>query len=224
MDTLAYAGNEAARRYINKEIDATQAAEWLERYALMPRARAQQRVRFFDQYPQLRHQLQPREGHGREASTAKRATTPRGAGRNLESCCRHGCRPASGRSRRAQEPAGCRQRSLRGFLERGAPPVSLAVCVSGHVDQPITGWRARSCGCLEDTPTCDGSKGRCSATFGNMRAGRPRIPIPCGTGSRSGSIAACRRGCSTGRIHRSSPSTSPRKIRWSSTAMAWSGA
>ena len=50
VDKLAYAGNEAARRYINKEIDATQAAEWLERYALMPRARAQQRVRFFDQY------------------------------------------------------------------------------------------------------------------------------------------------------------------------------
>ncbi len=50
VDTLAYAGNEAARRYINKEIDATQAADWLERYALMPRARAQQRVRFFDQY------------------------------------------------------------------------------------------------------------------------------------------------------------------------------
>jgi hypothetical protein len=50
VDKLAYAGNEAARRYINKEIDATQAADWLERYALMPRARAQQRVRFFDQY------------------------------------------------------------------------------------------------------------------------------------------------------------------------------
>ena len=50
VDKLAYAGNEAARRYINKEIDAAQAAAWLEKYALMPRARAQQRVRFFDQY------------------------------------------------------------------------------------------------------------------------------------------------------------------------------
>ena len=50
VDKLAYAGNEAARRYLNKEIDAAQAAAWLERYALMPRARAQQRVRFFDQY------------------------------------------------------------------------------------------------------------------------------------------------------------------------------
>ena len=50
VDKLAYAGNEAARRYINKEIDAAQAVAWLEKYALMPRARAQQRVRFFDQY------------------------------------------------------------------------------------------------------------------------------------------------------------------------------
>ena len=50
VEKLAYAGNEAARRYINNEIDAAQASAWLEKYALMPRARAQQRVRFFDQY------------------------------------------------------------------------------------------------------------------------------------------------------------------------------
>jgi len=50
VEKLAFAVNEAARRYINKEIDAAQAAAWLEQYALMPRARAQQRVRFFDQY------------------------------------------------------------------------------------------------------------------------------------------------------------------------------
>ena len=50
VEKLSYAGNEAARRYINKEIDAAQTAAWLEKYALMPRARAEQRVRFFDQY------------------------------------------------------------------------------------------------------------------------------------------------------------------------------
>ena len=50
VDQLSYAGNEAARRYINGEIDAAQAAAWLERYALMPHDRATQRVRFFDQY------------------------------------------------------------------------------------------------------------------------------------------------------------------------------
>jgi hypothetical protein len=45
-----YAGNEAARRYLNGEIDAKQAAEWLTKYALMAPARAQQRVKFIDQY------------------------------------------------------------------------------------------------------------------------------------------------------------------------------
>ena len=50
VDQLAYAGNEAARRYLNGEIDRAAAAAWLERYALMPKERAEQRVRFFDQY------------------------------------------------------------------------------------------------------------------------------------------------------------------------------
>ncbi|HJR60041.1 MAG TPA: hypothetical protein VJ813_11600 [Vicinamibacterales bacterium] len=50
VEQLAYAGNEAARRYLNGEIDAAQAARWLEKYALMPNDRAAQRVRFFDQY------------------------------------------------------------------------------------------------------------------------------------------------------------------------------
>ena len=47
---LSYAGNEAARRYLNGEIDGATAANWLQRYALMPPAVAQQRVRFFDKY------------------------------------------------------------------------------------------------------------------------------------------------------------------------------
>jgi hypothetical protein len=50
VDQLAYAGNEAARRYLNKEIDRAAAEAWLERYALMAHERAAQRVRFFDQY------------------------------------------------------------------------------------------------------------------------------------------------------------------------------
>ena len=50
VDQLAYAGNEAARKYLNGEIDAAKATAWLERYALMPHDRAAQRVRFFDQY------------------------------------------------------------------------------------------------------------------------------------------------------------------------------
>ncbi len=50
IERLAYADNEAARRYLDGEIDAEQAADWLTRYAVMTRARAEQRVRFIDQY------------------------------------------------------------------------------------------------------------------------------------------------------------------------------
>ena len=47
---LSYAGNEAARRYLNGEISRDDAAHWLVQYALMSPDRAQQRTRFFDQY------------------------------------------------------------------------------------------------------------------------------------------------------------------------------
>jgi hypothetical protein len=50
VDELSYAGNEAARRYLDGKIDAAAAVAWLEKYALMPHDRAAQRVRFFDQY------------------------------------------------------------------------------------------------------------------------------------------------------------------------------
>ena len=50
VEELSYAGNEAARRYLNGEIDRAAAESWLERYELMPRDRAAQRVRFIDQY------------------------------------------------------------------------------------------------------------------------------------------------------------------------------
>jgi hypothetical protein len=49
-EKLSYAGNEAARRYRNGEIDAAAAAKWHENYALMSPERAAQRVRFIDQY------------------------------------------------------------------------------------------------------------------------------------------------------------------------------
>jgi hypothetical protein len=50
VDRLSFAGNEAARKYLDGEIDATEAARWLERYALMSPERARQRVRFIEQY------------------------------------------------------------------------------------------------------------------------------------------------------------------------------
>jgi hypothetical protein len=50
VERLSYAGNEAARRYLNGEIDREAATEWLTRYALMSPARAEQRTRFMDDY------------------------------------------------------------------------------------------------------------------------------------------------------------------------------
>ena len=50
VSQLSYAGNEAARRYINGAITAEQAARWLSEYALYSPERASQRVRFIDQY------------------------------------------------------------------------------------------------------------------------------------------------------------------------------
>jgi hypothetical protein len=49
-ERLSYAGNEAARRYLNGETDRAAAAAWLTRFALMSPARAEQRTRFMDDY------------------------------------------------------------------------------------------------------------------------------------------------------------------------------
>jgi hypothetical protein len=50
MKELDYAANEAARRLVNGEIDENAAAQWLEKYAVMEPARAQQRVKFIKRY------------------------------------------------------------------------------------------------------------------------------------------------------------------------------
>jgi hypothetical protein len=50
VQRLSYAGNEAARRYLNGEIDRAAAAAWLSRFAMMSRALAEQQTRFFDDY------------------------------------------------------------------------------------------------------------------------------------------------------------------------------
>jgi len=47
---LAYAGNEAARGYLNGDMDAEAAVDWLIKYSLMPPDRARQRLRFIEQY------------------------------------------------------------------------------------------------------------------------------------------------------------------------------
>ena len=50
MRQLDYAANEAARRLINSEIDENAAVQWLQKYAVMEPARAQQRVKFIQRY------------------------------------------------------------------------------------------------------------------------------------------------------------------------------
>ena len=50
LGRLDYAGNEAARRYLDGRVTASQAADYLVTYTLTSRQRAEQRVRFFDQY------------------------------------------------------------------------------------------------------------------------------------------------------------------------------
>jgi hypothetical protein len=47
---LSYAGNEAARGYLDGRIDATRAADWLVRFAMNTPGQAAQRVKFFDTY------------------------------------------------------------------------------------------------------------------------------------------------------------------------------
>ena len=50
LDDLSYAGNEAARRYLNGKMSKDEAADWLVKYTLTAHPRAEQRVRFFDAY------------------------------------------------------------------------------------------------------------------------------------------------------------------------------
>jgi hypothetical protein len=50
VSELAYAGNEAARGYLNGQLDSVKAVQWLTTYAMMPMDRARQRIKFFDQY------------------------------------------------------------------------------------------------------------------------------------------------------------------------------
>jgi hypothetical protein len=50
MKQLDYAANEVARRLSNGEIDESAAVQWLQKYAVMEPARAQQRVKFIQRY------------------------------------------------------------------------------------------------------------------------------------------------------------------------------
>jgi hypothetical protein len=50
IQKLNYSGNEAARRYLDGRIDHAQAIDWLMRFSLYNRERAEQRLRFIEKY------------------------------------------------------------------------------------------------------------------------------------------------------------------------------
>ena len=50
LDRLSYAGNEAARGYLDGKMTREETVEWLIEYALFSRERAEQRVKFVETY------------------------------------------------------------------------------------------------------------------------------------------------------------------------------
>ncbi len=81
VDRVSYAGNEAARAYLNGGSDRKRATAWLSQYAMMAPVRAEQRTRFFDTYRSyvinynlgkdlVKHYVESRAGAG--APAAKR--------------------------------------------------------------------------------------------------------------------------------------------------------
>ena len=50
VDRLSYAGNEAARGYLDGKMDRAAAIAWLEKYAMYTKPRAEQRLKFIEQY------------------------------------------------------------------------------------------------------------------------------------------------------------------------------
>ena len=96
VDRLSYAGNEAARRYIDGKIDRAGAVAWLEKYAMYTKPRAEQRVKFIEQYRS--YVINYNLGKDLVRAYVERQDGPRqdrrcGAGANSRRCCRRrGCR------------------------------------------------------------------------------------------------------------------------------------
>jgi hypothetical protein len=89
VDRLSYAGNEAARRYLDGQIDAAAAATWLERYGLYSPPRAQQRMRFVDQYRSyvINYNVAKTWWHAMSSRSRMVAPTPRVAGMSSRDSC-----------------------------------------------------------------------------------------------------------------------------------------
>ena len=100
VDQLSYAGNEAARRYSTARSTRQGAADWLERYGLYSPPRAEQRVRFIDQYRSYVINYNLGQGPGgalRRVAIERRARDRRDAAGTCSRSCsrRRGCHRGS---------------------------------------------------------------------------------------------------------------------------------
>ena len=123
VDRLSYAGNEAARRYLNGEIDRAAAAAWLTRFALMSPPRAEQRTRFMDDYRSyvINYNLGQGSGEAVRRSARRRRGATRAARWDIfarSAAARRVCRPGSGD--RLSLPSG-RRDLRRGSRSRRRP-------------------------------------------------------------------------------------------------------
>ena len=50
LQDLSFAGNEAARNYLDNKWNKEQTLNWLKKYSLMPPKRAEQRIKFIEKY------------------------------------------------------------------------------------------------------------------------------------------------------------------------------
>jgi len=86
MKQLDYAVNKAARRLINGEIDEQAAVQWLQKYAVMEPARAQQRMKFIQRYRSYVINYNLGEDMVRRYIEKRSGTDPTNAGANSVSC------------------------------------------------------------------------------------------------------------------------------------------
>ena len=191
MDRLSYAGNEAARRYLNGEIDRTAAAAWLTRFALMSPPRAEQRTRFMDDYRSyvinynlgkdlVRQHVEARGGSRRRSREALgRVRAPA----RLAAPAVRPSKPSSLHDDRLPLPPrrrGVRRGSRRGRRARARTPASSARWRSSR---PATQQEAAQAERLE-APVAGGARRR-SASTRTPRTSSPTIrsarPTSCAT-------------------------------------------
>ena len=118
MRTLGYAKVEAARRYLDGHRDAAATASWLRTYGLQSSERAEQQIRFFDQYRSYIINYTAGEDlvERRVESRGGTSWTPSAAGELFEGLIAAPVLPSSLTTSNAQLPNVQRQRVMRIFF------------------------------------------------------------------------------------------------------------